>query len=402
LEAKADIKLWFQSYGGAPPEETMTPTYASTAQTPSEALSKATSGRRPRNIDSRSPFFHVALVERNIHPTARPDPKRSDIIRSILPDQEPQLDDEEERKWAVDFAKCERSNEPVFQRTIMMDIINRHGLADSLDWICESEWTCNRMPRKMKPGAVEVVMPKPDLAVAFKTSSLINDFQMIDLGDFRSHMCPENFKLDKEDRAFHFFSIEAKDKKAASANEIANNQNFNTASQALHNIYRFMAKSGKLDIFYEKVRFYSVVATSAGFQLRVHRATELSKGLILPDYPLGFHFDEICSMTGRYTKGKVVHIVGNILVEYGIKILKPILEDTVDIVLANLDKERQKSSSNRKRRAEGALESFGSQRARVDDLDLEEGTGSLSSQLIGSQGTLGIDLPTNMPPEIRS
>lgn len=380
----------------------MTPAYASTAQTLSEAISKATSGRRPRNIDSRSPLFLVALLERNISPETNTDPGRTDIIKSIIPDQVAQLDEEEERKWAVDFAKCKRSNEPVFQRTIMMDIINRHCLADSLDWICESEWTCNRMPRKMKPGAVEVVMPKPDLAVAFKTSSLINDFQMIDLGDFRSHMCPENFKLDKIDRAFHFFSIEAKDTKAASANEVAINQNFNTASQALHNIYRFMAKAGKLDTFYEKVRFYSVVATSAGFQLRVHRAAKLSKGRILPEYPLGFYHDEIYSMTGRYTKGEVVQIVENILVNYGIKILKPILQDTVDIVLAKLEKERQQSTSNRKRRADDTMESFGSQRARVGDLDLKEGTGSLSSQHVGSQGTVGSNWPANMPPEILS
>lgn len=380
----------------------MTPTCASTAQLPSDAPSKATSGRRPKNIDSRSPLFHVALLERNVISRTNPDPGRSDIIRSILPDQETLLDDEEEKKWVVDFAKCERSNEPVFQRTIVMDIINRHGLADSLDWICESEWTCNRMPRRIKPGAVEVVMPKPDLAVAFKTSSLIGDFQMIDLGDFRSHMCPENFKLDKEDRAFHFFSIEAKDTKAASASDIANNENFNTASQALHNIYLFMAKAGKQDIFYEKVRFFSVVATSAGFRLRVHRATKLSKGLIHPDYPLGFHFDEICSMMGRYTKGKVVRIVERILVEYGITVLKPILEDAIEIVLAKLEKERQKSTSRRKRQAEDAMDSLGSQRARVGDLDLNEGTGSLAGQLIGSQGTVGIDLPNNVPPGIHS
>ena len=393
FETSSNIKLWFQSYGGAPPEETTTP---------SDALSKATSGRRPRNIDARNPSFHVALLERNITPNAHADPARSDIIRNILPNQQTQLDDEEERKWAVDFAKCERSNEPVFQRTIMMDIINRHGLADSLDWICESEWTCNRMPRKMKPGAVEVVMPKPDLAVAFKTSSLINDFQMIDLGDFRSHMCPENFKLDKEDRAFHFFSIEAKDAKAPWASEVAINQNSNRASQALHNIYLFMTKAGKEDEFYETVRFYSVVATSAGFQLRVHRATKLSKGRILPDYPLGFHFDEICSMTGRYTKGKVVRIIENILVEYGIKILKLILADTVEIVLAKLEKERQKPASNRKRQAEDFMESFGSQRAKVGDLNLSEGTGSLTSQLIESQGPAGIDLPISVPPGIHS
>ena len=338
FKAKSDINLWFQSYGGVPPEATMTPTCASTAPTPSLAISKASS-RRPRNIEARNPLFHVALLERNITSKADIDPGRSDITRSILSDQETQLDDEEERKWAVDFAKCERSNEPVFQRTIMMDIINRHGLADSLDWICESEWTCNRMPRKMKPGAVEVVMPKPNLAVAFKTSYLIKDYQMIDLGHLRSPMCPESFKLDKEDQAFHFFSIEAKDTKAASASEIAINRNLNTASQALHNIYLFMAQAGQQDLFYEKVRFYSVVITSAGFHLRVHRATKLSKGRILPDYPLGFHFDEICSMTGPYMKGKVVRIVENILVKYGIEILMPILKVAVETVLEKLEKE---------------------------------------------------------------
>ena len=263
LEAKPDVELWFQSYGGAPPEGTVTPTQPSTNHTPSEAPSQVTSGCM-RRIDARSPLFHVALLERNIHPKTHTDPRRSNIIKSILPEQEVQLDDDEERKWAVDIAKCERSNEPILRRTIMMDIINLHGLADSLDWICESKWICSRMPRKIKPGAVEAVMPKPDLAVAFKTSSLINDFQMIDLGDFRSCMCPENFKLDREDRAFHFFSIEAKDTKAGSSNEIAINQNFNTASQALHNIYRFMAKAGKLDIFYEKIRFYSIVVNDAG------------------------------------------------------------------------------------------------------------------------------------------
>lgn len=70
FEAESDIKLWFQSNGGAASEETMTPTYASTAHTPSDALSKATSGRKPINIDSQSRLFHVALLERNIIPKA--------------------------------------------------------------------------------------------------------------------------------------------------------------------------------------------------------------------------------------------------------------------------------------------------------------------------------------------
>lgn len=309
-------------------------------------------------------------MERNVSSEVNSDPERLDFINIVLLNQAAQLDKEEERKWAVDFAKCERSDIIVFQRTIMMDLFNRHDLPDSLDYTCACEWTCNRMPRKMRPGAVEVVMPKPALAIAFKTSSFINVFQIRDLEDFRSNMCPENINLGKEHRAFHFFSIEAED-----SIEVATNQNFNTASQALHNIYRFMAKAGQLDMFYEKVRFFSVVATTAEFRLRVHRATKLSKGRILPDYPLGFHFDEIHITTGWYSKGEVSQIVHNILVNHGIEILKPVLQESADNVLTKLENER---IPNRKRRAEDTMEFFGSQRARVRGLDLE-GTGSLSS-----------------------
>lgn len=60
---------------------------------------------------------------------------------------------------------------------------------------------------KNETGCGRSVMPKPDLAVAFKTSSLINHFQMIELGDFRSHMCPEKFKMDKDEISLEFRDI---------------------------------------------------------------------------------------------------------------------------------------------------------------------------------------------------
>ena len=48
------------------------------------------------------------------------------------------------------------------------------------------------------------------------------------------------------------------------------------------------------------------------------------------------------------------------------------------------------------------MESLGSQRAKVGDLGLNEGTGLLAGQRIGSQGTVKIDLSTNVSSEILS
>lgn len=218
------------------------------------------------------------------------------------------------------------------------------------------------MPRRDPPGTPKTVMPTPDLAVAFKTSSFVNKYQMLYLGLLRQHMCPEAFKIDKEDRAFHFFSIEAKDAKAVSAENNAANQNLNTASQALYNIYLFMQKAEDLDSFYEDVRFFSVVATSSCLNLRVHRSIQLpegeDEGRLFPDYPLAFEFEEIFSREGHYAKKEAVWMVENILIEYGVKVLKPILQRVVKTVLRKLKDEPRPVQSllpKKRRRTAGSI-----------------------------------------------
>ena len=80
-------------------------------------------------------------------------------------------------------------------------------------------------------------------------------------------MCPEASEQSKDKRAFHFFSMEAKGPQFMPEDNVGYRQNFNTASQALHNMYKFMKRANELKIFFTKVRFYSVMATGSGFIL---------------------------------------------------------------------------------------------------------------------------------------
>jgi hypothetical protein len=254
---------------------------------------------------------------------------------------------EEERNWEADMSKCLMDDEAIFQRTIMIDLISRHQLANTLDWTCESQWCCPSMPQKGELGN-RVSKPKPDLAVAFQAEAVLPFFQLSDLGDYRGIMCPELYREKKCDRAFHFLSIEAKGARADLSNSKAIRQNFNTATQALHNMYFFMKMAGEehLKIFYEKVRFYSVVATNATFYVRVHRAIKLDKGRIKPDYPLGFVFDDVLHHQGSdYKKAKTTGIIKNILVEYGLKVLLPLLQKTMEDVWVKLQAEPPKKNT---------------------------------------------------------
>jgi hypothetical protein len=76
----------------------------------------------------------------------------------------------EEAKWQTDLQKCQDSK-ALFQRTIMMGLIDRHGLDPKLHYTCEVQWTSGRMPARHPQ--VRISQPRPDLAVAFKSSALI-------------------------------------------------------------------------------------------------------------------------------------------------------------------------------------------------------------------------------------
>jgi len=368
----------------------MPSTNAETSVLPSELASKGP-GRKPRNdiLYASRPKFFDGLLERGVLFESYTDPDKKNLTKLILRKNTHKTTRQEEENWGIDVAKCSISDEALFQRTVMMDIMNRHKLDQVLDYTCESQWTSPRMPHPPEGWASKMAKPKPDLAVAFKFESVIGREYVAKLKGWKGYMCPEISKENKDRRAFHFFSLEAKGSQFSVGDTVGNRQNFNTASQALHNIYMFMAKANELEIFLSKVRFYSAMATSSGFEIRVHRAVLVDEEVrIRPDYPLGFRFEEIYHTDGKFTRAEISSVVKNILVNYGVKILLPILKSAVKVVMTEFHKESLNKGVE-KRPADNVLESFGSQRPRVDRLNLDDGTESLHSQLVSAQVAVG-------------
>ena len=241
-----------------------------------------------------------------------------------------------ETRWQRDMSKCKLSHEAIFQRTIMMEIIDRHELNEKLDFICEAVWTADRMPGRN--DLAKLAAPKPDLAVAFKTTSLLPANcslpSLMGLGKTTGHIFGEGLKKDDMDRAFHFFSIEVKGKRAQIGNTEAEFQNLNTAAQALHNIYVVMKEAELEQLFFEEVRFFSLVATAACFNLRVHRPMRPGPAeYIDPQYGVRFSFNEILTIGSNYTKAMSSTVVYNILFHYGVEKLHPILKAALDAVM---------------------------------------------------------------------
>jgi hypothetical protein len=231
---------WYRSYGYGSSDEDMT----STGIVSTDVRSKSKGTSKPRAFDVASKEYWMGLKARNVNFKQVVDGDKDWIKSHILPKGNESFSTEDEHKFRHDLLKCENSDEPVFQRTVMMDLIDRHQIADTLDYTCESQWQCERMPQRGGEAAKRMPKPKPDLAVAFKTDSILETYQQGDLGDHLQTMCPETLKEGQGDRAFHFLSIEAKGASGDLANCKAHRQNFNTATQALHNICVFMRMAG--------------------------------------------------------------------------------------------------------------------------------------------------------------
>ncbi|KAL9116838.1 MAG: hypothetical protein Q9187_006633, partial [Circinaria calcarea] len=230
----------------------------------SQVSRKSKDKQKLRIVSSNHMGFLEGLRNRNVDFDASRDTDGS-ISALVLGECPSSTTEEQEKNWQMDMEECQRSGEATFQRTIMMEIINRHKLGDYLKYSCESTWTCQPMPRTISKDFDRMTMPTPDLAVSFKTSALIDALRLNRLSQWMSLICPESLKENKVDRAFHFFSLEAKNAQMASQSNVALRQNFNVASLALHNMYMVMRKANMEDVFFKDVRFFSATATSSGF-----------------------------------------------------------------------------------------------------------------------------------------
>jgi hypothetical protein len=220
-----------------------------------------------------------------------------------------------------------------------MEMLSRHTLDKRTKFVCEAPWHSRRFPCKdCSAELCAITQPTPDLAVVFQSDSLLMNDEFSTawtrLQSLQGHIFPKGTQQYQDDRAFHFFSMEVKEKRGTLDNKMGQDQNLNTASQALYNIYRCMKKANELDLFFDKVRVFSAVATAEGFWLRVHRAVKVrERQCNNQDYPIGFTFDEVLQMRDEYSKKRVSSILRNVLCRYGVKTLHPIMKRIVKILL---------------------------------------------------------------------
>ena len=161
--------------------------------------------------------------------------------------------------------------------------------------------------RAYRMGETFLTQAKPDLAVSFHRRDLIPEHLWWNLPKATRRLaCFENQGEIGGTRAFHFFTIEAK-KGMRSADETdGKRQSLNNASQALHNMFEFFRDAGSEheNIFFAKMRFFSVEASNEGVIIRIHRAIrecaeEFDPGLIMIDrldHPLRFEHRTFCKI----------------------------------------------------------------------------------------------------------
>ena len=291
----------------------------------------------------RSGLEHNRNVD--LEPSLDPDPCTDGINALNLGDFLPETMDQQrchEELWRFDKIRCTRNpSEALIQRTLMINLIARHtlvhqqgtGKTQLLDFNVEEPWQCPPMPTKSvwrvhQEAAFDcnfLTQPKPDLALYFNRDSVIPDHIWKALpAPTRALACFENMNS-AASRIFHFLTIEAKKAMIDIDADKAKYQCLNNASQALHNMYEFFNDAGSehREIFFNKVRFFSLVANRKGMLVRIHRAVEIPEdaereSLILPDQPdyrLKFKFEEFVRIDGgkEYSRERVFNIFRRIL-----------------------------------------------------------------------------------------
>lgn len=258
--------------------------------------------------------------------------------------------------WTFDQIKCnEGSNEALFQRTLMMSLIARHSFiyGDAinrrcLDFSVEEIWTCPPMPTRAYDRLARfLTQPKPDLAVCFRRETVIPDALWRSMPhSTRRLACCENMDDIQGNRVFHFFTIEAKKANISTNDNVGKRQSLNNASQALHNMFEFFRDAGKQheDIFFEKVRFFSVVASTEGLSIRVHRAIKVptdanSMCFVTKGYPLEFEYREFSKIERdqNFDRRTVLKTFEKILIAYGADELQHLLRDAAKAIMEKLE-----------------------------------------------------------------
>lgn len=255
--------------------------------------------------------------------------------------------------WVADMQKCkDQTQEAIFQRTVLMSMIDRLNLiyrqkdgsiTPPFDYSVETPWTCPPMPTKADASGYKwLTSPLPDLTLAFHRKELLRGLVWeVFPPATKKLICYEGWETSRNARAFPFLTIEAKRNFAGINDPVARSQSLNNASQSLHNMYEIFREADQgtsshtfRKMFFDKVRFFSVVATPEGVRIRVHRARDLGDArypmAITDGYPLRFTHTDYLDIIGEdYTYHKVAEELANIVLGYVATILKGSLEEAI-------------------------------------------------------------------------
>lgn len=324
-------------------------------------------------LSPSSKGFPQGLEYRNVCLTesSAPDLHAGHIQRLTPGKSKPETDAERElhdQLWTFDQAKCNKgSNEALFQRTLMMNLIARHSFIYEkdatdrlyLDFSVEEIWDCPPMPtRAYDKGKQFLTQPKPDLAVCFRRQALIPNHLWNTMPEATKRLaCYEGTDEIPRTRIFHFFTIEAKKANIGTDDTVGKRQSLNNASQALHNMFEFFKDAGRVheENFFAKVRFFSVVASTEGLTIRIHRATReprdgSDEGFIMPNnpnYPLRFEHQEFFNIQKRHNfdRGTVFKTFEKILIAYGANELGDMLSSAAKTIMEKLEENSDEMKS---------------------------------------------------------
>ncbi|KAI4160478.1 MAG: hypothetical protein LQ342_005711 [Letrouitia transgressa] len=316
--------------------------------------------------------FLSGLHNRNVlsDPSTHLDPCQEDIQSVSLEGYLQETQEQEtshEKLWKLDKAKCTPdSSEALYQRTLMINLIARHFLIYQIDgskmqifdFSVEEPWGCLPMPSRLlwavskgqKSKARFLTQPKPDLAVCFRREAVISDRMWKTLPEpTKGLACFENSSSNAS-RVFHFLAIEAKKAMLDLDSPQALHQCLNNASQALHNMFEFFRDAGPEheQVFYSKVRFFSVVANRKGIIVRIHRAVRKPDDvspweLVMPDRPdyrLEFEFREFQRIgdTDEFSRKRTLEVIKKIL-KYATDDLFNMINAAASKLVQNLEKD---------------------------------------------------------------
>jgi hypothetical protein len=167
----------------------------------------------------------------------------------------------------------------------------------------------------------------------------------------RQLACYENMTEAGRARVFHFCTIEAKKSLTSTEDNVGKRQSLNNASQALHNMFEFFRDAGPRheEIFFDQVRFFSVVASTEGLTIRIHRAIRDSgteQGFIIPkssdwpEYPLRFEHQVFSKVTKEnFDRKLVLEAFAKMLLGYGVNELHLLLQDAAKDLMAKLNED---------------------------------------------------------------